>query len=184
VPPAPEFQTFSVRTERAGMVIGVPFAPAAVYRLDGDGGLWHGHGSEFRVVRSTLDGDTLMEIVLNTEPAPVTAAELAEWEAGQSIARFRDMGGRIDMSRIPSSKPHFDEFVSDPDGNLWVSLPGTPGQIHFAIFDGDGRYLGRLRIDGAQRENAVAPVIRNGRLHVVGRDDLDVQRVYVFRIER
>jgi hypothetical protein len=28
------------------------------------------------------------------------------------------------------------------------------------------------------------PVVGNGRLHVVARDDLDVQRVYVFRIER
>jgi len=27
-------------------------------------------------------------------------------------------------------------------------------------------------------------VVRSGRLHVVGRDELDVQRVYVFRIGR
>jgi hypothetical protein len=30
----------------------------------------------------------------------------------------------------------------------------------------------------------VSPVVRNGRLYFIGRDDLDVQRVYVHRIEK
>jgi hypothetical protein len=143
----PPFESFSIRTERGGMVMGVPFAPGQVYHLDHTGTLWHGHGSEFRVFRSTLDGDTLMEILLDAVPAPVSAEELAEWESGAGPTRFREMGGRLDMSRIPRTKPYFDDLYLDPDGFL-------------------------------------RPVVRNARLHVVGRDELDVQGVYVFDIAR
>lgn len=183
-PAGPLYESFSVRTERAGMVMGVPFAPEPVYHLDGRGGIWFGHGSEFRVFKTTFAGDTLLEIVLDATPAPVTAAELAEWEAQPFVARFREIGGRIDMDRIPKVKPFFDALYVDPDGYLWVSVPAGPMEMAFALFDGDGRYLGRLQVDGLRRDVYLEPVVRGGRLHVVGRDELDVQRVYVFGIER
>lgn len=180
----PVAEAFSVRTERGGMSMSVPFAPPAVYHLDRDGTIWFGRGSSFRLTRATLAGDTLLEIVLEAVAAPVTDEELAEWEAGASVTRFREMGGRLDMSRIPRSKPHFDRVYDDPDGNLWVAVPAAPLQTVFAIFDPDGRYLGRLWIDGVSRVPYLPPVVRNDRLYLVGTDELDVQRVHVFRIER
>jgi hypothetical protein len=50
------------------------------------------------------------------------------------------------------------------------------------VLDPDGRYLGHLDVDGIALETYVRPVVRNDRLYFVGRDDLDVQRVYVYRI--
>jgi hypothetical protein len=181
---APPFESFSVQTERGGMSMGVPFTPGSVYHLDHSGGLWHGHGSDFRVFRSTLLGDTISEIVIEGNPAPVTTEELAAWEAGPSVQSFREMGGDLDMTRIPGVKPFFDDLYLDPDGYLWVSVPAGPTEAVFALIDPEGRYLGRLQTEGFARDVFLPPVVLNGRLYLVGRDELDVQRVYVFRIER
>lgn len=184
VTPAPGYESFSVRTERGGMVMAVPFAPGAIYRLDDDGHLWHGHGSEFRLFRSTFDGDTLLEIVLDAVPTPVTDQEMADWESDRGVAQFREMGGRLDLDRIPRTKPHFNDIHVAPDGHIWVSIPSEPGTTQFAVFEADGRYLGRLHLSEVARDPIVPLVVRNDRLYLVGRDDLDVQRVIVYRIER
>ncbi|HVG46305.1 MAG TPA: 6-bladed beta-propeller [Longimicrobium sp.] len=179
----PSVDGFRVEKGNSVMVVGVPFAPGAVYHLDGHGGIWHGHGSRFRLVRSTLAGDTTLEVLLDAAPTPVTPAELQAWESGPSLAQFKRMGGRVDMSRIPRTKPFFDGVTVDPDGYLWVSVPGGPTEAVFEVFDPGGRYLGRLRANGAGRD-IVPPVVRNGRLYLVGSDEMDVQRVYVYRIDR
>jgi 6-bladed beta-propeller len=179
----PGYQSFEVHNGSSMMMVGVPFAPVAVYHLDERGGIWHGHGSRFRLLRSTLAGDTTREIRLDAAPVPVTAAEIQEFESSPGVARFRQMGGRLDRSRIPGVKPFFTDVYTDAEGYLWVSVPGGPRQVAFAVFDPDGRYLGRLRANGLSRD-AVPPVVRNGRLYLVGHDETDVQRVYVYRIER
>lgn len=186
VPAGPAFESFSIRTARAAMVMGVPFTARPAYHLDAAGTIWHGHGNAFRVARSTLAGDTIMEIVLDAEPAPVTAAELAEWERSEStsVNRFRAMGGQLDLDRIPKVKPFFDGLYRDPEGYIWASVPAGPQEAVFAVFDSGGRFLGRLQASGFRRNAYVPPVVRNGRLHLAGQDELDVPKIYVFRIAR
>jgi hypothetical protein len=184
VPDGALWEGFSVRNERGGMQIAVPFAPGPVYHLDGNGSVWHGHGNEFRISRSSLAGDTIMEIVLNVEPVPVTTEELGEWQAQPSVTQFQDLGGRVDFSRIPTTKPFFNDVHLDPEGYLWAAMPAGPRVMAFAVIDPDGRYLGRVVAAGLVRDTFVPPVVRNGRLYVSGRDALDVPGVYVFRIER
>jgi hypothetical protein len=178
----PYYQSFSIRTDRGGMVMPVPFTSEPVYALDSEE-LWFGHGNEFRLLLASLAGDTLREIVLDATPAPVSQAELDEWLASDWVEDFRQRGGKIDMERIPATKPYFDGLHTDPDGYLWVSTPTVPGRIEFAVFDPGGRYLGRLGLDGFDRA-MVAPVVAAGRLHVVTSDELGVQRVLVLRVER
>ena len=181
---APRIEPFSIRNERGGMVMGVPFAPRPHYRLDGKGGLWHGHSAAYRIVHSRLDGDTVREIVLDATPLPVTDEEIAEWESGEGPKQFRELGGRLDVGRIPRTKPLFEDLFVDDDGLLWVAVNTPAADAAFDIFDPEGRYLGQVHAAGVKREPYVAPVVRNGRLHLIGRDELDVQRVLVFRIER
>ncbi len=183
--PASSFpQPFIATANEGSMMMGVPFARRPFHHLDDDGGIWHGHGAEFRLVRSTLAGDTLMEILLDAEPAPVTAAELEEWEGSSVVSRFREMGGRLDMSRVPRTKPFLESVYRAPDGHLWVSVPAARDETVFAILDPDGRYLGRQRLEGIRRLGSVPPVVRNGRLYLAVEDELEVPRVHVYRIER
>jgi hypothetical protein len=182
-PEGPDYQSFEVHNGSSMMMMGVPFTPTAVYFLDSRGGIWQGNGSQFRLVRSTLAADTTAEIRLDAAPVPVTPAEIREWESSPSIDRFKQMGGRVDESRIPRVKPFFSALYVDPDGYLWVSVPGGPKVVAFALFDPTGRYLGRLQATGLARD-VVPPVVRNGRLYLVGSDETDVQRVYVYRIEK
>jgi len=179
----PDYQSFEVHNGSSMMMMGVPFTPTAAYHLDGRGGIWQGNGSRFRLVRSTLAGDTTTEIRLDAAPVPVTPAEIQEWESNPSIARFKQMGGRVDEGRIPRVKPFFTALYADPDGYLWVSVPGGPKEVAFALFDPTGRYLGRLKTTGLTRD-VIPPVVRNGRLYLVGRDETDVERVYVYRIDK
>jgi hypothetical protein len=181
---APPYESFSIRTDRGGMVMGIPFAPSYVYHLDPSGRLWHGYGGEFRIFQSTLQGDTLREIVLEGDPVPVSSQELAEFEGGEAARRFRELGGDLDLGRIPEVKPFFEGIYEDPDGYLWVSTPSEPQTVAFAVIDPEGRYLGRLEVEGFERETYIDPVVRDGRLHLVGRDELGVQHVHVFRIDR
>lgn len=181
--PELRFEAFKVQTERYGSYLGVPFAPSHHYLLDGEGGVWFGRGDQFHLYHVTFAGDTLREITLGAEPAPVAQAELDEWLGSESVERFRSHGGKIDVDRIPRVKPYFDGLALDPDGNLWVSTPAAPNQVRFAVFDAAGRYLGRIGFEG-NRIAWIPPVIAGGRLHLVTRDDLDVNRVRVFRIGR
>ncbi len=177
-------EAFSVQSDRGGAVMGVPFAASSVYSLAADGSIWHGHGSEFRIFHSTPRGDPMAEIVLRGEPAPVTDEEIEEWEAGAGPARFRAMGGELDLTRIPRAKPFFSHINVDPDGYLWLTVPAGPSQAVFAVVDPDGRYLGRVKLEGVNLDPFIPPVVRGGRLYLVERDELDVPRVSRFRIER
>lgn len=183
-PDGPLYEAFSIRTERGGMVMGVPFAGTPQYYLDGANALWQGHGGNPRIYHTTLAGDTLIEVILDTEPASVTPEEIDEWQAQPAIDRFKSLGGKLDLSRIPALKPYFDGILLDSEGNIWLTVPTAPQQAAFAVLDTEGRYLGQLRIDGVEREVYVPPVARNSRLYFVGRDEFDVQRVYVYRVRK
>ena len=176
---------FSVQTKNGGgMSMTIPFTTGPMYHLDPHGSIWLGNGREFRLTRTSMAGDTIMDLVLDAEPTAVTQEDLAEWEKDPGVQRFLEMGGDLDRSRIPAVKPFFEMVYVDPDGNLWASVPSGPEETAFAVFDSAGRYLGRLEANGFKRNVYIPPVVRNDRLYVVGSDNLDVPKVYVFRIVR
>jgi hypothetical protein len=146
VPESPTFESFSIRTDRGGMSMSVPFTPRPVYYLDPGGTVWHGNGREFRITRTTFPGDTILELVLDARAAPVAADELAEWEQGEGVKRFRELGGQLDMGRIPRVKPLLDALYLSDDGHLWVSVPAGAREATFAVFDSAARYLCQFRL--------------------------------------
>lgn len=178
--PELHFEAFEVHTERFGSYLSVPFAPGMIYELDGDGGVWFGRGDQFRLFHASFGGDTLREIVLAAEPVPVTKPELDAWMESEAVQSFVENGGEIDTDRIPTSKPFFDGLSIDAEGNLWASIPAGPNEVRFAVFDPEGRYLGRLGFEGAQRVSWLRPVIAAGRLYVVTQDELGVHRIRTF----
>ena len=176
------YPSLSVQTDRGGMSMAAPFAPGPVWHLNDDGSIWYGFSDDYRLLHLTLEGDTLREIIAPAEPLPVQSAELDEWEATAGVQRFREMGGRIDRSALPRTKPVFRAMTTDSYGNLWVELLDADGLTEFDVFDADGRRLGRVAT-GVERMQWVKPRVRNDRLYLVATDDFGVQRVMAFRVE-
>lgn len=173
-------EPFSVRHSRGGtMVLGVPFAPRVIWRFDPDGAVWWGESHEYRLVRQTLAGDTTMIIEREHVPIPVTGEDIEAWDSMQT--RFREAGGRIDHSRIPSAKPVFEHLLVDDAGYLWVDVVHDGEGRRYDVFDAEGRYLGRVSApDGLQ--TFPWPIIRGDRMYAVVRDSLDVPFVTRLRI--
>ncbi|MEX2281947.1 MAG: 6-bladed beta-propeller [Gemmatimonadota bacterium] len=183
-PPSPAIPSYSVQNARGGMYMAVPYTPTQVLDLSEDGALWWGFGSQYRIYQLTLEGDTLREVVVaDAKPIPVSPADLQEWERSKFVRLFKERGGVIDFDRIPKHKPLFTDFFVDSAGFLWVDVPTADGRTAFDIFDTESRLLGRVAT-GIWRMPYVKPLVRNGRLYLVGLDDLTVPFVYVFRIER
>jgi hypothetical protein len=179
----PTTPAFSVRSEVGGMNIAVPHAPRPIRHVAPDGTLWLGHGADLHLFR-TLEGDTLREIRGSVERAPVSREEIDEWRAGSSVERFLEMGGDLDMDRIPAEKPAADRIYHDPDDYLWVAFPGGERETRLAVFDPDGRFVALHPLPGVVMPFAVPIFVRDDRLYLVARDDFDVEGVEVFRISR
>lgn len=180
----PDLFVFANSQGEAVASMPIPFSPSAIYHLDSRGYVWHGHGSEFRIFQLTLAGDTPMELTLNTTPPPVTEDNREEWLASEIAVLWSSRGWPYDTERIPEVKPFFEEIYVDLEGYLWVSVPADGSEVAFEVFDPTGRHLGRVQAGGFERLSWVPPVVRGGRLYLAGRDELDVERVYVFNIER
>ena len=82
----------------------------------------------------------------------------------------------------PDTYPAFAEVAADPDGNLWVldySRPGDPSR-RWTVFSPGGRALGSVETPPDLR------VLEIGRDYLlgVGQDELDVEHVKLYRLER
>lgn len=84
--------------------------------------------------------------------------------------------------RSPRGKPLWRALLLDDNGELSLEVVNADGTSDFDIFDPDGRLLGRVAT-GVRRSQYVQPRLRNGRLHLIALDDMDVQYLYVFRVE-
>lgn len=162
--------------------VAVPFTPSVVWRLDPRGTVWSALTSEYRLVSRTFAGDTARVIEREFSPIRLTPAEVDE--ALEGYRWFTDQGGRIDRSRIPTSKPALNAFFFSDDGHLWV-IPGDRrgAEVQLDVFDPQGRYLGFVvapRGIGA----APPPAVRGDRLAALTFDSDGVASVTVLRIRR
>jgi hypothetical protein len=144
--PLPRWQGPVFELNRAGMraAIGVPFAPALVWRLDPRGYIWSSITDRYRMVQQSLRGDTVRIIEREVEPVPVTGTE-----KDSGIARLRSFvqqGGVVDRSRIPDVKPPIERLWLDDLGYLWTRRSQTEGArgTLLDVFDPAGRFLGEI----------------------------------------
>jgi len=189
--PLPQYrgELFTHSSKSAGgvsmMSAGVPFTPSLAWRLDARGFLWFGITAPYRIYQGRLGGDTVRIVERVYDPIPVTSAERAK--SLERFSWFTQQGGQIDESRIPARKPAFERFYVDDRGGLWVvpevAAQDTAGGTPFDVFDGEGRYLGRLRAPWAV-SGSLPPVFRGDRLYVVTTDDDGVPYVVRGRIVR
>jgi sugar lactone lactonase YvrE len=177
--PEHDVESFVFEGEGTSMATAVPFTPTLATFIDRRGYLWSGITDRYRIVQQRLGGDTARIVERPYDPLPITAEEREE--AVEGLKWFTEQGGKIDLSRIPDTKPAFTGFFVDHGGRLWVrpSTASAEAQNTFDVFDTEGRYLGRLR-SPVDIGSYPPPVFRGDRIYAVTRDELDVP--YVVRL--
>lgn len=181
---SPSFDPVS-RTTTSGatmtMTPSVPFTPGLVTAFDPAGFIWTGVSDDYRLHRTTPEGDTVEVVARAYEPVAVSPAE-----RDSAVARLREQfGGQggIDASRIPETKPPFVAASASPDGHLWVLTTAARGDTlrSYDVFDPDGRYLGPVTTPQRIRPS---PHIQGDNVYGYVTDELDVPFVVRWRIEK
>ncbi len=165
------------------MRAGVPFQDYMTWRFSPTGTVWTLLTGRYQLTEMTIDGKVLRTITKDHERIPVTDEEREQ--AVENLGWFTSQGGQIDRSKFPGTKPSTVSFFVDDEGNLWVErqVPAADendvvGRI-FDIFDGQGRYLGMLRLPFELHHTIPAPIVREGVLYGATYDEIGV--LYVVR---
>ena len=108
---------------------------------------------------------------------PISAAEANEYQESlrERMTRMSAMWrGLYEQVTLPETKPAYGRLLADTEGNLWVSAYDDEGT--WTVFDAEGRLLGTMEIEGDVR------VVEIGGDYLLGvwRDDLDVERVFLY----
>ena len=147
------------------------------------GVMYSAWGYFYRIAATQGNGDTL-RVIERTLPAEPISDE--EWAAGgEDFDEFRD--GRPDASCNPRSfsrperKSFIEEIFMAPDGKLWVDVTRTAGN-RWEFFDPEGRLLGS--VPAVAYKDHTVPVFREDLVVTIRRDDLDLDHVDVWRLER
>lgn len=164
---------------RTRVMAGIPFQGRLVWNLSNEGTLWALITDEYRLVEFGLTGDTLRTVTKELRSIPVSDEERAE--AVEDLTWFTDQGGRIDPSEIPGHKPPVSWFFLDDLNHIWVARTDEAGL--FDVFDPVGRFLGVVSLPFDLQETP-APIVRDGLLYGVARDEYEVPYVVRGRIRR
>ena len=177
----PEYEPlmYKLGEEHVRITTTVPFSPSLLWLLGPRGDLWFGVSEDYRIVRRRLHGDTVRIIEKSYTPEPVTSAERDS--ALGTYDWFTKQGGKVDGSKVPSTKPAFGGLDVDDQGDLWVVPGGLPRGV-FDVFDSTGYYLGR--VDTGLPIAGPDLLIRRGHFYAAIADSLGVPYVLIARIER
>ncbi len=173
---------FKLKRGRVTDDVPVPFAPRMHWALAPDGRVWSGLSDSYRLEVRDAGGRTVRTVEKPFAPVAVSDSELAS--VPELLAGFTQQGGRIDMARVPKTKPAFTSLRIDDRGYAWVqpTLPAGERGLAFDIFDPEGRYVGRVALP-LEAERTVNVVVRGDRLYAVVMGEMDVPQVVGFRLE-
>lgn len=178
-----ERDRFELRGDAGRIMAGVPYQGGLVTRLSPAGHLWAMITDQYRLFALSAAGDTLRTITRPYEALPLTDADRDQ--AREDLEWFVSQGGQVDWTKLPAAKPAAVSFFFDDEGNVWVELVTSQeetGRV-FDVFDPDGRYLGPVR-SPFPLVTSPAPIIREGVLWAVTRDELEVPYLVRARVRK
>ena len=149
-------------------------------------------GDAYSIEAYDSDGSLRRIIRLARGPRPVTDEVKADHEA-RLRAQFTSPENEAWLRRklavpYPSHLPAFDLLHADPEGNVWAreqrfgaddGIAG-PATHEFFIFGADGRHLGVIELPGSLEVYQIGTDFLLGKVS----DELGVDRVYLYRIEK
>ena len=161
----------------------IPFQGSFDWHFSPIGNLWTLTTKEYELVELSPVGETLRRVSKEHDLIPVSEKEMAG--VREEFQWFINLGGMVDWSRIPNSKPAVVSFFCDDEGNLWVKreavMPEDEGRL-FDLFDPEGRYLGEVRLPFTLQSDP-EPIVRDRMLYGVTTDELGAPNVVRARIE-
>ena len=149
------------------------------------GVMYSAWGWFYRVAVTRSDGDTL-RVIERTLPTESISDE--KWAAGS--AEFEESKERFQFSNAdcnprgytrPERSSFINEIFVSPDGKLWVDVIRNAGN-RWEFFDSEGRLLGS--VPAVPYKERTVPVFRGDHVVTIRQDDLDLDHVDVWRLER
>lgn len=179
--PAVPVQEFTTVRGNINTSASVPFSPRLAWTIDADGQVWSANTGRYRLVLRNARGDSLRIVTRESTPVPVSGAERDS--VPLQLKWFTDQGGRIDLSKVPRTKPALEALTTDDRGWLWVrpSVPAGEQNTLLDVFDPDGRYHGRLTLPVTLFMEM--PLIRDQHIYAVTLNESGVPQVVRFRIQ-
>ena len=166
----------------------VPFARIPSFAVSGNR-LFVGSSDTYSIDVFTVDGRLERTIRLNRPNRKVTKADVdllrttrLRIAAEQNEAARQRAQTSLEEMEVPPTMPAYSSFHGAPDGNLWVQEYRADGEHHtrWTVLDPTGRVVASVT---GPNDFTLYEV---GSDYIVGvrRDDLDVERVEVYRITR
>lgn len=163
---------------------GAPFAPKSLRHPASGGIAYSAWGYFYRIAVTDTAGDTLriIERALPTEPISDE-----EWAGGKSEEydefreRFPNASCNPRTFTRPSSKPLIEEIFVAPDGTLWVVVIRSAGN-RWEFFDAVGTLAGS--VPAVPYKDRTVPVFRGDYIATIRQDELELDHVDVWRLER
>ena len=148
-----------------------------------DGIVYSAWGWFYRVAVTRGEGDTLRVIERTLPAEPVTdeawAAGSAEYD--EALERWPDASCNPRGYSRPERSSFINEIFVSPDGRMWVDVIRNAGN-RWEFFDSEGRLLGG--VPAVPYKERTVPVFRGDYLATIRRDDLDLDHIDVWRLER
>ncbi|HEX2166380.1 MAG TPA: hypothetical protein VHG09_03985, partial [Longimicrobiales bacterium] len=178
----------------------LPWRSDPAWTATGDGGIVIGDGDSPELHFLNASGLTTQIVRWDTGPREVSDADHRLHERGREafLRKYPDHGPLLpsldEIPGVPTHIPALWKLLSDGSGRIWVqeyprAAGGRPVEFkalarsepsNWLVFEEDGALVGQLQFPA----NTEVLHIDGDRVVVVERDDLDVESVVVYRLQR
>ena len=159
------------------------FSPQLVRHPASGGVLYSAWTGSYRIAATRAGGDTVrvIERAIGTEPISDAEWATVTEEYDEFRERFPNASCRPRTFSRPDRKPLIQQIFIAPDGKLWVEVIRTAGN-RWDFFDTGGRLLGS--VPAAPYKDRSVPVFRGDYIATIRQDELELDHVDVWRLER
>ena len=182
-------QLFEYRGDGNVLVVPVPFSGEPVFRMDPSGRLWYAQTGQPLIHRVSISEGIDLTFGRELTPLPVTPSERQEAIDDELSVEDRSLIGQAGVAEfaglIPDTKPYLQSFFFDDEQSVWV-IRAARGDSGDDLLDMDIYSLSGtlMAVAHAALESEPTPRVREGLLAGVVRDELGVESVALYRIQR
>ena len=152
----------------------IRFESRETIQVNPSGGFWRANTAEYRITRTSEEGDTLLVIEAGFPAMPITGEDRAAYV--EDWIGYRGVEFRSDYEEVaglmPDVKPILEGIFVDDAGRLWVERV-TPDHApaFYDLYWEDGSYLGSVRLGF----DAAGPIwVQHGAIYTWITDEMDV----------